>query len=104
MSLSILKQLATDKLRERYNNVPSHCLPTIHKYTDKTSAGLERAICDYINLLGGVAERIKNQGRCLDNTKQVTGVLGSRRTIGSKQYIKGTGTNGVIGRSCTREK
>lgn len=94
MSIQILKDLALSKMNERYSNVPIHARPAIHKYSDVTANGLEKAICDWINFNGGVAERVKNQGRCLDNTKQVKDYLGITRTIGSKTYIPGTGTNG----------
>ena len=67
----------------------------INKFTDKTSAGLEKAICRFLTLHGHQAERIKNTGVAKDNTRIVTDVLGRRRKIGSIEWRKGTGTNGT---------
>lgn len=65
------------------------------KFTDKTSAALERAICAYINLNGGMAERRKNTGRYLDDSKIVTNIIGQQMKLGSGRYIPGTGRNGT---------
>lgn len=65
------------------------------KFTDKTSAGLEKAICAYINLNGGMAERRKNTGRYLDDSKIVTNIIGQQMKLGSGRYIPGTGRNGT---------
>lgn len=72
-----------------------------NKYTDKTAAGLEAAICRFITLMGYQAERIKNTGRAIDNTKVVTDALGFSRKIGSVEYVRGTGTNGTADISAT---
>ena len=63
-------------------------------FTDKTANGLENAICRFIQLHGGQAERIKNTGRAIDNTKTVTNILGQSYKIGSVDWIPGTGTKG----------
>lgn len=96
-----LYDLKFEELKQRYPNVPDFAMSGTVKYTDKTAAGLEKCICDFLNLSGHQAERIKNQGRMLDNTKIVTDTLGARRMIGSKQYIKGTGINGTADVSAT---
>lgn len=89
-----LYDLAFEHLKVRYPSVPNHCMPQT-KYTDKTANGLEKCICDFLNLSGHHAKRVKTQGRLLDNTKIVTDVLGGKKMIGSKKYIPGTGTVGA---------
>jgi len=71
------------------------------KFTDKTANGLEKAVCAFIKLQGYQAERIKNTGRVIDNTKTFTDAVGFTRRIGSVEYIKGTGTNGTSDISAT---
>lgn len=71
------------------------------KYTDKTANGLTKAIIKFINLCGMQAERINTQGRMIDKTKIVKDVLGHRRTIGSVEWQKGTGTRGSADISAT---
>ena len=65
------------------------------KFTDKTSAGLEKCIVAYIKLNGGMAERRKNTGRVIDDRKIVTDTLGHQRVLGGTRYIPGTGRNGT---------
>ena len=88
--LSILDH--TDRCKG--TKMPPDYVP-INKFTDKTSAGLEKAICRFLTLHGHQAERIKNTGVAKDNTKIVTDVLGRTRKIGSIEWRKGTGTNGT---------
>jgi hypothetical protein len=71
------------------------------KYNDTTANGLTKCVTDYINLIGGQAERISNTGRYIDESRIVTDVLGNRKKIGSGKYIKGTGTNGTADISAT---
>ena len=65
------------------------------KFTDKTANGLEKALCAYINLSGGMAERRKNSGRVIDDRKVITDVAGMQRVLGGTRYIPGTGRNGT---------
>lgn len=95
-----LKNLFIQNAMNKYPNYPIDYIAT-PKYNDTTASGLEKCICDFLNLSGHQAERIKNMGRMLDNTKVVKDVMGITRTIGSKQYIKGTGTNGTADISST---
>ena len=98
--LEKLKDLDFKHQRSKYPNVPLSCV-ALTKYIDTTANGLERCICDFIRYNGYQAERIKNTGRPIDNTQQVTDVLGRTQTIGSISYIKGTGTNGTADISAT---
>jgi hypothetical protein len=91
-SLKILSELSTAHLKKKHPNFPEHALPK-QKYSDKTANGLTKCIIDFINLNGGMAERINNTGRYLQG-ETVTNVIGISRTFKGK-YIPGTGTNGT---------
>jgi hypothetical protein len=49
------------------------------KYIDTTANGLTKCVIDYINFIGGQAERISNTGRYIDESRIVTDVLGNRK-------------------------
>jgi len=100
MTLNRLKQLALEQNRLKYPTFPDHIRPT-PKYTDKTANGLTKCITDWINFNGYQAERIGTMGRVLDNRKTYTNVIGQNVTIGSTQYIPGTGTKGSADISAT---
>jgi hypothetical protein len=95
--LSLLKQ-SIDAIK--YPNMPLDYIP-LFKYTDKTANGLTRCIIDYLTLHGYQAERISTTGRMVDNTKTFTNVLGITKQIGSKKWIKGSGTKGSADISAT---
>jgi hypothetical protein len=95
--LSLLKQSIDAK---KYPNMPLDYIP-LFKYTDKTANGLTRCIIDYLTLQGYQAERISTTGRMVDNTKTFTNVLGITKQIGSKKWIKGSGTKGSADISAT---
>ncbi|WP_316743746.1 hypothetical protein [Pedobacter antarcticus] len=65
------------------------------KYNDKTANGLTKAIITFLNLSGMQAERINNMGRMVDRTKIITDSVGFKRSIGSVEWQKGTGTRGT---------
>ncbi|MGZ0017671.1 hypothetical protein [Yeosuana sp. AK3] len=93
-----LEEMAFKAKIERFPNFP---YPPKPKYRDDTSNGLTRCIIDFLNLKGQQAERINNTGRQLDRRKTINGVLGSHRTVGSVEWIKGTGKNGTSDISAT---
>jgi len=95
--LSLLKQSIDAK---KYPNMPLNYIP-LFKYTDKTANGLTRCIIDYLTLHGYQAERISTTGRMVDNTKNYTNVLGITKQLGSKKWIKGSGTKGSADISAT---
>jgi len=70
-------------------------------YKIKTANGLTKACIDWINLNGGLAERITSMGRAIDQTKMVSDVLGRRYKVGSIKYIPGTSRNGTADISAT---
>lgn len=63
-------------------------------YNDTTANGLTRLIIDYCKYHGWHAERINTQGRVIDDRREVTDVLGHRRTIGSVKRIPTAGMKG----------
>jgi len=89
--IEILKNLDLEQKRLKYPNTP---YLTAYNYKQNTANGLTRCIIDYINFIGGQAERINTTGRVIDNTKTVKNVIGQNQTVGSKQYIPTTGTKG----------
>lgn len=89
-----LKNLFIERTSILYPNYPVGYI-AVPKYNDKTANGLTRCIVDFLNFSGNQAERISNTGRYIDNTEIVTDVLGRSSTIGSGQYIPGTGTKGT---------
>lgn len=95
-----LTDLALQLNRLQYPSFPD-AYRVIHKYTDKTANGLTKCVIDWINFNGYQAERISTMGRVLDNRKTYTNVIGQNVTIGSTQYIPGSGTKGSADISAT---
>ena len=89
-----LQELYLKDFKEKYPNVPDHCIP-MQKFNDTTANGLTKTIIMFIQYIGGQAERVSSMGRMIDNRKVSTDVLGRQRTIGSMKYIHGTSTNGT---------
>ncbi|MFV8269711.1 hypothetical protein ACNQGP_07205 [Flavobacterium sp. GT2N3] len=97
-SVKILETIALDKLKERYPNNPYYPKFT---YTDATTNGLTKCVVEFINLNGFQAERINSTGAIKDGRKTSKDVLGNIRTIGSVQWIKGSGKTGTADISAT---
>lgn len=93
-SINVLIDLKHSEDCLRYPSMNKDYIPK-YKYTDKTANGLTRCIVDWLNLNAHQAERINSAGRVLDKTMVVKDVMGINRTIGTKCYIPGTGTNGT---------
>ena len=89
-----LKKLYLLDQRNRFPSVPEYGIVS-PKYTDKTSNGLTKCVCDYIRLSGFFCERTSNTGRIIDNRKDVTDCIGRTKTIGTITRIKSSGTNGT---------
>ena len=85
---------------QKYPSMPPDYIP-LTKFTDKTANGLTKCVIAWINLNGGQAERINTMGRMLDKTKIVSDTFGNKRTIGSVEWQKGTGTKGSADISAT---
>lgn len=99
-AIKILEEKSIQITVAKYPNIPSYAVPK-PKYTDKTSNGLTKCVIHWIEFNDFQAERINSTGRQIDNTKTVTDVIGRRRTIGSKKWIKGTGQTGTADISAT---
>ena len=99
-TLQRLKSLLTEQHKRRYPNLPDHTR-SIKVPTDTNANGLTRCVITWIELHGYQAERISNTGRMIDKSKVVTDVAGRSAIIGSKEWIKGTGTNGTADISAT---
>ncbi len=98
--LDHLKALKLAVLKSEYPNVPDYAIPQ-PKYSDKSANGLTRCVIDWLQLNGWQAERINTMGRPIDNRKQVTDVVGRKKTIGSMTWGKSTATRGSADISAT---
>lgn len=99
-----LRELSELEAKERHARVcPSMPFAYVARtsYTDRTANGLTKCIVDFLNLSGHQAERIRSEGRMIDNTKTYTNVLGQTRKIGSVQWIKSSSQNGTADISAT---
>ena len=78
---------------EKFPNFPEYGKST-PKFTDKTSNGLTHMIVLWLNMSGHFAERTGNTGFLRDDRKVVTNCIGQQRLVGSRTWIKGSGTRG----------
>jgi hypothetical protein len=69
--------------------------------TDNSANGLTRCCIDFLTFNGHQAEKITTMGRRIDKTKVVTDILGHKKTIGSVEWQRGTGTKGSADISAT---
>ncbi len=69
--------------------------------TDNSANGLTRCCIDFLTYNGHQAEKITTMGRRVDKTKVVTDILGHKKTIGSVEWQRGTGTKGSADISST---
>lgn len=98
-AIKLLNELAWNKIRAN-SSMPDYAIPK-PKYTDNSANALTKSIIAWIELNGYQAERINNTGRYVDNKKTVKNIMGQSITIGSGQYIPGTGTKGTADISAT---
>ena len=96
----MLEEMADQAARAKYPNTPAHFLAP-RKFRDDSANGLTNCIIQFIRLTGGQAERISNTGRRIDTRTSFEDVVGRTRTIGSSNWIPGTGTNGSADISAT---
>lgn len=95
-----IEELYIEDANKKYPSFPKSYIPP-PKYSDKGANALTKCVIDWIRFSGGQAERISTTGRPIDNTKVVTDVIGRQRTVGSVDWIKGTGTKGSADISAT---
>ena len=95
-----LVELYLSDNRERYPSLPDYAR-YVYAYKENGANALTRCVIDWINFSGGQAERISTTGRPIDKTQTSTDVIGRQRTIGSIEWIPGTGTKGSADISST---
>jgi len=98
--LQLLRQMAMERKRSKYPNVPLESLPNA-TYNAATANGLTKCVIDFLTFKGWQAERINSTGRHVDRRKQYTDVLGRNKTVGGFEWIKGNGTRGTADISAT---
>ena len=91
--IEILKQMNLQDQRNKYPTVPEHARVR-PKYSDKNANGLTKCIVDYINFIGGIAERRNNQGQWVMPVTY-TNVFGKEQLLQKGKWIKGSGLNGT---------
>ena len=95
-----LECMADAENARKHPNMPLKYLAKC-TYRDDTANGLTRCIIDFIRFNGGQAERINTTGIPIDTRREVTDVLGHRRTIGSVTWRPSGGTVGSADISAT---
>ncbi len=93
IAMQQLISLAEQNIKTKHPSIPHHCLPK-QKYSDKTANGLTKCIVDYINFIGGMAERTGNTGRYIHGNSYKN-VFGKEVQLTKGKYIPGTGRNGT---------
>lgn|SRR3990167_1955945 len=99
-SLKKLKEFALKRKRKQHPHWPDHIL-TAKNYSDKTANKLTEAIKEFLQMSGWQAERINCMGRMIDRRKTYIDVVGFKRTIGSIEWVRSTGTPGTADISAT---
>lgn len=101
----LLKYLAEIDVERRYERLGNTTYPKHYMarttYTDKTANGLTKCIVDFLNNVGHQAERIRSEGRMIDERKTYVDAIGQTRQIGSVKYIKSSSQNGTADISAT---
>ena len=95
-----LEELADIENQRKHPNMPVKYLAK-STYRDDTANGLTRCIIDFIRFNGGQAERINTTGIPIDTRREVTDIMGHRRTIGSVQWRPSGATVGSADISAT---
>jgi len=95
-----LEKLHFDSLKEKYPNTPAAYFPKI-KTNENSANTLTQLVKSWLEFNGWQAERINTTGRMIDTTDTFEDVIGRRRSIGSKQWVKGTSTPGSADISAT---
>jgi hypothetical protein len=80
-----LESMADAENARKHPNTPVKYLAK-STYRDDTANGLTKCIIDFVRFNGGQAERINTTGIPIDTRREVTDIMGHRRTIGSVQW------------------
>lgn len=98
-AVKYIEFLIVEAKKKKYPSIPPDYIAAV-KYRDDTANSLTRCIIDFIRVKGGQSERINCTGRPIDRTQTFIDCLGRQRTIGSIEWIPGTGTKGSADISC----
>jgi len=90
-----LKLLAFAHSRTLYPNFPEYAR-SVRNYTDMTGNGLQKCIIDFLKFSNHDAKLVSKAPRFIDHSEVVTDVLGTKKRIGSKQWVPGNGKTGII--------
>lgn len=93
-------KLFNDSIKKKYPDLPTHVYPKLD-LKENSSNALTRLVIKWLQLNGWQAERINTTGRMMDTTDTFEDVIGRKRTIGSKKWVKGTSTPGSADISAT---
>jgi hypothetical protein len=89
-ALKQLTRLADEKRKSKRPNVPVHAWGSMPPFRDHTANELTKSIIEFMDVVGGQAERINSMGRQINYG-------------GQTKWIYGTGTNGTADISATWE-
>lgn len=95
-----VEALANADAQRKHPNIDPRFLAP-RKYSDRDANGLTRAVIDFLNLSGHLAERINVTGRYQDNSQTFEDVTGKVRTIGTGQWLPTSGMKGSADVSAT---
>ena len=95
MNITTLKQLAEADLKLQVINRPDFPYPVKTAYKDKTANELERSICAFFKVIGGMAERVKNMGREVTTIQKHDCSVFGEVTQENRKFIPGTGRKGT---------
>jgi hypothetical protein len=98
--IDILRQLSFEEKKRKYPTFPENHIP-VTKYSDSTHNGLQKCIKDFLELSGWQCERKSTTGRQIDKRKIVKDYLGRSYSVGSIEWIPGTGRKGSADLSST---
>lgn len=90
-----------EHVAKKHPNYPAHLELPVKSFNMKTANGLTQAVIAWVQAHGYQAERVSTTGRQIDNRTKVRDYVGFERTIGSMEWIPGTGTKGSADVHCS---
>ena len=99
-AVKMLENVCFDEKVKRFRHTPPEMLVK-QTFRDDSANGLTKCLLKYIHLRGGQAERSSTTGRVIDSRTTYTDAVGIIRTMGSFNWIQGSGTKGSADISAT---
>ena len=93
-AINQLKNLFIADKKKRFPNVPDFAI-VAPEYKDTSTNGLTKCVYDHLALNGYFVERTGNEGRIIDDRKEVIDCIGRHKTIGTIKRIRSSGTSGT---------